>query len=415
LPGKALPGKGKVIPVIPIGKVIRIEAKQTGTLSYRSSANKLPDNTLTPSTSNSLDLTANPPVVLLTGSDIVQLTAITDPPGMFVTWTVTANQSSSAPPDCDPKQGSQTILNRDKTGSFAVSAKLNNTVVVWNFVLVGVSVDASSASTPGPASGYLDLGSNPKRLGPNDSFDAVKYTGVSSGLFNFGQHAWSAMVTANLTGGGPNGDLGCDQISVQVLQNMVMMFTCGDYDTQIAISKAPSSLLDTSKGSPDGWSGPAVGAGLARATGQALKYSPFYWAPTMLKVLSSSPRQWVLQVGDSPSVAFPTRSPKGEKLQRIRLGTEFRAALAAFSKNSINSIAVYADTVWQAVYTGDVSVSGTGEWSSDGAGTNIKQAWSPITDANGLVGTTAWNARMEIFPPFAAESSGDDPDYIAKP
>jgi hypothetical protein len=72
LPGKPL-GKGKAIPLIPIGKVIRIEARQTATLSYRSSANKLSDNALTPSTSNSLDLTANPPVVLLTGSDIVQL------------------------------------------------------------------------------------------------------------------------------------------------------------------------------------------------------------------------------------------------------------------------------------------------------------------------------------------------------
>jgi len=418
LPGKTAtgPGKVKVIPVIPIGKVIRIEARQTGTLSVKSSAQKLPDNTLTPSTSNSQDLTANPPVVLLTGSDILQLTAITDPPGMLVTWEVAANQCSSAAPGCDPKQGSQTIVDRDKTGSFSVSAKLNSTTVFWNFVLVGISVDTSSStSAAGPASGYVDLGSNPKRLGPNDSFDSVTFTGVSSGLFNFGQHAWSASVTANLTGGGPSGDLGCDQISVQILQNLAIVFTCGDYDTQIAISNAPARLLDTASGSSSGWSGPTIGGGVVAGTGQVVMGSPFIWSPNMLKVVNSGPRQWVLQTGDSPAVSFKNRSPKGEKLQRIRLAMEFRTALAAFSKNSINSIAVYADTVWQAVFTGDVSVHSTGEWSSDGAGTNIKQAWSPIKDSSGVVGTTAWNAMLEIFKPYAADMTNADPSYIAKP
>ena len=397
----------------PVPKVIRIEALQLGTPSLRTPSRKLDTNTLRPSTSSDQDLKANKPVVLLKGSEALRLTAITDPPGMSVTWEITQNETTQPVPDFNPKAGSQTEVKTDKVGSFAVAARLNGSVVFWNLVLVGVEIDASSTSE-GRNGGYADLGSSPGRLGPNDAFEKSTFTGVSSGEFAFGKHAWFAQVKANLTGGGSTGDLGCDQISVQILQNLEADNVVGEYDTELALSDAGFRLLDTAPGSPDDWDGPAIGIGFVPALRKSLKKSPFLWPPKMFKVVSQNLRSCVLQAGDSPAVAFETRSKKNEKLQRIRGSIEFRTALAAFSKDSINSISVYADTVWLADYTGDVDVSPNGVWSSKGAGTKIKQAWAPFKDANGVVGTMAWNANMEIFDPYATEKTNEPKKFITK-
>jgi outer membrane protein OmpA-like peptidoglycan-associated protein len=401
-------------PPPPVPKVVRIEGRQIGTHSLRLPSNKLGDNTLRASTSSDQDLNTNKPVVLLKGSEFLQLTAITDPPGASVVWEITQNQTTQPIPDFDPKSGPEIEVKTDKVGSFAVAARLNGSVVFWNLVLVGIEIDTSSTSE-GRNTGYVDLGSTPSRLGANDSFDKATFTGVSSGEFVFGKHAWSAQVTAKLTGGGPTGDLGCDRISVQILQNLVVDNVVGEYDTQLAMSNAGFRLLDTAKGSPEGWDGPSLGSGLIQGRPPRIgQKSPFLWPPGMFKVVSSGPRATVLQVGDSPAVAFKTRSPKNEKLQRIRGSTEFRSALAAFSKDSINSISVYADTVWLADYTGSVEISGNGEWSSKGAGTKIKQPWASFKDSNGVVGTKAWNALLEIFDPYATEKTNEDHVFIAK-
>jgi outer membrane protein OmpA-like peptidoglycan-associated protein len=398
----------------PVPKVIRIEGIQLGTPSLRTPSRKLAINNLRSSTSSDQDLKTNKPVVLLKGSEALRLTAITDPPGMGVTWEITQNETTQPAPDFNPKQGPDTEVKTGKVGSFAVAARLNGSVVFWNLVLVGIEIDGSSTSE-GRNGGYVDLGTTPSRLGANDAFDKSRFTGVSSGEFVFGKHAWSAQVKANLTGGGPTGDLGCDQISIQILQNLEADNVVGEYETQLAVSNAGFRLLDTAIGSPDDWDGPFIGQGLVqRPTPRVLKKSPFLWPPGMVKVVSRDLRSCVLQAGDSPAVAFKTRSPKSEKLQRIRGSTEFRSALAAFSKDSINSISVYADTVWLADYTGGVEVSPNGEWSSKGAGTKIKQPWTPFKDGNGVVGTMAWNALMEIFDPYATEKTNEDKVFIAK-
>lgn len=405
-------------------KILKIEAKQSGTHSRRNSQRQLPPTTLTPSTSGEKDMGKNPPVVVVRGSHKIALEAITEPPGQVVQWEITPNQSSGAPPDLSSQQAPNIVISTDKTGSFSVTAKLGSTSIIWNFILVEVEVDLNSATTA--RQNLTDLnefiktpeGKKTVGLGVGDTYDPTKMTGVASGTFEFGKHAWSSEVKVKLKGGGTAGDLGCDKVRVRFLQNISEIRTVGEYKTKLAVEDTLPPLLDAPGGSESGYDGPVVGAGLSAETKQVIAQSPFLHSTGMFQVVKNNPTERIFQVGDSPAVGFNTREQKinDEKLERIRGKLEFRIAVASFSADSVNSIVVHADAIWHVDYTGDVSISsGIGKWSSDGAEVKTDQEWKAIRDSLGNQGTTAFNALFEIFPPLAAKELAKEKKFIDKP
>jgi hypothetical protein len=404
-----------------VATVVQINARQVGSLGTNPPKKQLPHFTPLPplpaSTSPSSDLIANPPVVLIRGSHPVRLTADTNPPGQVVTWQVIPNQSPGPAPNIDPKQtlGNGTIeaeLSTAATGSFSVQAQVGSSVVIWNLVLVGVDIDPASPITL-LQSGFQDFnksitgpdGRKGSGLLPTDSFDPSVVTAVATGKFEFGKHAWSSEVRVSLKGGGTSGTLGCDQVEVQILQNMVADNSAGVYQTQIAFPDlgTPANLLDTGAGSPPGYAGPPVAFVVDPATKLAQPQSPFLFSTGMFQLVKNDPAARILKVGDSPSVGYATKL-SGEPLTLIRGTSEFRTAVASFSKHSKNSIVAHADTVWRVDYTGDVSVnSGIGEWSKTSAQVIKVQGWQPITSLNGVQGNDVGSSLLEIFPPRAAE------------
>jgi hypothetical protein len=422
---KLVPNKTPVVP-----KVIKIEARQVGTSSLNGKQ-KLPviqgGASLPSSTSNSSDLNANPPGIVVRGSHPVLLKATTDPPGQLVTWLVTPNQSAGPAPPINPAQtvgDLEAQVETSATGSFSVQATAGSSSVIWNLVLVGVDVDQNSNIVI-QNSGLQDFnqsisgpdGKKGSGLLPGDSFDPTTLTAVASGKFEFGKHAWSSEVHVTLKGGGASGTLGCDQVEVQILQNLVADNTAGEYTTKIAFTDigTPARLLDAPAGSAPGYDGPAVASGLNRATGQILVQSPFVFTDGMFQLAKNDPTDRILRIGDSPSTGYNNHI-ETEKLSRIRGTVEFRTAVASFSKQSPNCIVVHGDAVWRVDYTGDVSISsGTGEWSKDTAQVIRVQKWQPIVSSSGVQGTDAGNALMEVFPPLASEITSNPKKVIPKP
>jgi hypothetical protein len=412
-----------------VRKVLKIEARQVGTASVNNKNKKLPlppgTDDLPPSTSSNADLAANKPVVLVRGSHTVFLKAITDPPNQVVNWQVVPNQSSGQPPDIDPKQSFgdfEAQLSTSSTGSFSVKAELDASVVIWNLVLVEVTVDPKS-KVVALQTGLQDFNvsiSGPDGLKGSGSlpgeFDKLSSTGVASGKFEFGKHAWSSEVRVTLKGGGPSGDLGCDQVVVQFLQNILSDTTVAEYETKIGFHDFanPARFLDVPGGSPPDYDGPVIAVGVDRKTFRPVKQSPFMFTEGMFQLVKNDPTSRVMRVGDSPASGCITRE-NNEKLKRIRGNVEFRTAVVSFSKHNINSMVAHADAIWRVDYTGDVSVSNVGEWSKTTANVQRVQDWQDIKSSSGNPGTDAANALLEVFPPRAVEKTGEPRKVISKP
>ena len=430
--------KAKSAPTV--AKIVRIEGTQaaTRTLQNRKPSLPLVDNKLPSSSSQEIDLSANKPAILVRGSRPFFLKAITEPPGQVVSWEIVANQSAGPVPELDPKQtigldekdpesGTQTEVKTDKVGSFAAIAKVGSSSVIWNFVLVGVEVDPASTFTV-RNEGLMDVnefintpeGKKAVGLGVGEKYDPTKMAGVASGFFQFGKHAWSSEVRVTLKGGGTGGTLGCDQVIVQILQNIDADNTRGLYTTKIAFTDSIFPLLDAPAGSPEGYDGPVVAVGVVRRGSQfvTVNQCPFIHSEGMFKLTKNDPTARVLAVGDSPAIGFNTEE-SGERLNRIDREMRFRVGLVSFSKDSKNAIVAHAELSWQVDYTGKVEVKNLiGKWSKDGAEvkvTNVPSTWKPILSSSGVQGTDAGNALFEIFPPRAIDETNKAKKVINKP
>ena len=93
-------------------------------------------------------------------------------------------------------------------------------------MLVGVDVDPNSViTTPRDQTANFNLsiasGTEAAVL-ITDKFDNTILTAVASPRQRqFGKHPWASEVRITLKGGGPTGDLGCDQVVVQILLQVV--------------------------------------------------------------------------------------------------------------------------------------------------------------------------------------------------
>jgi hypothetical protein len=231
-------------------------------------------------------------------------------------------------------------------------------------------------------------------LAPGATFDPSVLTAVATGKYAFGKHAWTSDVQISLKGGGPIGDLGCDQVVVQVVQNVVWDNVIGEYGTKIAKSVLAERFrtLDTGEGVPRGYDGPDVGS--------PARQCPFLFTPGIFQIAKNDPTARILRVGDSPGVGFKTKEG-GEPLNQIRGLARFRDAVVSFSKHAKNSIVAHAVAEWDVDFTGNVAVSnGIGQWSRTSANVANVQGWQPTTPATG---TDVSQALLEIFPPRAAE------------
>jgi hypothetical protein len=413
----------------PPARILRIEVTQPVTQDLRNATK--PDRArpvakLTPSLSTETDMGKNPPVVLIRGSHHFFLKAITEPAEEPVTWEIKANQTKNPPPNFDPKKtvGDFAVeVETNTTGSFsAVGTTTNGVSMVWNFVLVGVDLEASTPPPVARDSGLVDLnefmstpeGKKTVGLSISSTFNPTAMTGAATGLFEQGKHAWFSEVHLKLKGGGPGEDIGCDKVDVQILQNLTDVTVRGVYKTKIAFYEVALPILDVSPGSPPGYDGPSVGN--TRSGSVDTPQTPFLFSEGMVKHVKKDPTQRIIQVGDAPGMGFDTKEEgTREQLTKITGGTRFRAAVASFSKDNKDEIVAHADQIWEVDYSGDVEVELlVGKWKKNGAGVKIVQPWKEIASSSGVKGTDAMSSLLEIFPPRAIDITNAPKKIINK-
>lgn len=397
-----------------------INATIRGTFSTRTSVSKSLGVKSLPSSSSN----ANTPIdsVVLVRCDVeVELEAVTEPPGQSVTWAVVANQSSATPPAITPSLGStKANLKLDKAGSFSASATIGSSAILWNFVVVGLTVDVAGAKINTRdtfVDGGIFLKTHPNPQGfnlPKDFFAAFV------GEFAFAKHAWDSEVTVKYTGGGPRGDFGLAKVSPFYSQNITSSDARGKYDggakgfnhlrQDLTLNKR---ILDV--GGPAGTGpGPVVGV-----TTQGTPQWPVTTAPGMVNVspLDPSTNSRVIKMGDSPaSGAFQKqiRNPstlKTQDITHIEGFVKFTAAIISFSEDAPNVVVVHAVSEWLADYQGHIefpTFSGDPHYVKDFAHMTIVNKWSEVGPATG--GMDAGNAGFEIFGPLATTVSNQPQD-----
>ena len=413
----------KAKPAPPAVTVKQIKGTLLGTRSTRGTPPRTPgDNRLTPSTSASP--TPIDHVVLVRHKAQVVLEAITDPADQPVTWTVVPNQSAGTVPPFVLEEGDRKLrFDTISTGSFsAIATAKGGSSIRWNFVLVSVAVNVATAKTSKNDTfedAFKRLASRPNPQGFN-----VPDTHVAAicGDFAFGKHAWSSELEIKLVGGGPKGDVGIDRVTPRYLQNVVFSNVVGEYERggvgHSALNAVAGRILDVGGMSEPGVPGPTIGFVRDPASGQLLPQWPVTTAPGMIEVTNPNPADkssFLVRMGDSPaSAAFEKRirHPDGKLLQLQRIGgfIKFAAAVASWSTDAPNTIAVHATHEWLIGYFGTVAFpsgpSGRGVYTPAGASVNPNVIpWALVDPPRG--GLDARESPMEIFGEIATTISNN--------
>ncbi len=423
--GKVLVANRKAKPVATLNAKVAptivksIKASIRGTFSTRTSLTKtLGVKSLSSSSSNAS--TPIDAVVLVRCDAELELEAVTEPPGQSVNWAVVPNQSSATPPAITPiLGGTKANLKFDKAGSFSASATIGSSTILWNFVVVGLTVDVANAKINTRdtfVDGGIFLKTHPNPQGfnlPKDFFAAFV------GEFAFGKHAWDSEVTVKYTGGGPKGDVGLAKVTPFYSQNITSSDVRGKYDggakgfnhlrQDLTFDK---KILDV--GGPAG-SGPGPQVGI---TTQGTPQWPVTTAPGMVNVspLDPATNSRVIKMGDSPaSGAFEKQirnrsTLKTQNITHIEGFTKFLAAIVSFSEDAPNVVVVHAVSEWLADYQGHIEFpfAGDDHYVKDFAHMTIVNKWSEVGPATG--GMDAGNAGFEIFGPLATTVSNQPQD-----
>jgi hypothetical protein len=315
--------------------------------------------------------------------------------------------------------GTKANLKLDKAGSFSASATIGSSTILWNFVVVGLTVDVANAKINTRdtfVDGGIFLKTHPNPQGfnlPKDFFAAFV------GEFAFGKHAWDSEVTVKYTGGGPKGDVGLAKVTPFYSQNITSSDVRGKYDggakgfnhlrQDLTIDK---KILDV--GGPAG-SGPGPQVGI---TTLGTPQWPVTTSPGMVIVspLDPATNSRVIKMGDSPaSGAFEkqVRNPstlKTQQITHIEGFTKFLAAIVSFSEDVPNVVVVHAVSEWLADYQGHIEFpfAGDDHYVKDFAHMSIVNKWSEVGPATG--GMDAGNAGFEIFGPLATTVSNQPQD-----
>lgn len=294
----------------------------------------------------------------------MELTATTTPPGKAVSWQVKPNENTNAAPAIAPIDGGKKAkLSTNSPGSFSVTATLAGSKVVWNvvFVWVDVKVDTSSIKTQNHYFG----------AGPGLA---------ASGEFAKGKYTWDATVQVHLSGGGNNGKLGIDKVTLHVLQNGVADTLTGHY--------APPPPDSTAREQPRG--------------GLPVLDSNTPADPLLLPNLGArvTPNDSVpdrtVWTGDSPEGGFPLRHLyTGTMLESISGINGFRTAIVSVSDDARTELMVHAAVEWQAHFDGDFDRQG--KYTPRGAHTSSQARFSLIKAGTG--GEDARDAGFETFKP----------------
>lgn len=423
--GKVLVANRKAKPVATLNAKVAptvvksINATLRGTFSTRT---PLPKSLGVRSLASSSSSVSTPidAVVLVRCDAEAELEAVTEPPGQSVTWAVVANQSSATPPAITPiLGGTKANLKLDKAGSFSASATIGSSTILWNFVVVGLTVDVANAKINTRdtfVDGGIFLKTHPNPQGfnlPKDFFSAFV------GEFAFGKHAWDSEVTVKYAGGGPKGDVGLAKITPFYSQNITSSDVRGKYDggakgfnhlkQDLTFDKR---ILDV--GGPAG-SGPGPQIGI---TTQGTPQWPVTTAPGMVNVspLDPATNSRVVKMGDSPaSGAFQKQirnlsTLKTQEITHIEGFTKFLAAIVSFSEDAPNLVVVHAVSEWLADYQGHVEFPFVGDphYVKDFGHMSIVSKWSEVGPATG--GMDAGNAGFEIFGPLATTVSNQPQD-----
>jgi hypothetical protein len=338
----AVPGR----PIQPAVTVTKILAFAPGTVSV--TGNPAPGSgfqQLSSSASVIEPLDQNAPVIVLQGMANLLLEAVTSPPNQPATWSVKPNQNTASPPVIDPIVGGRkAVLKSDQPGSFSILAvgTTGAKPVVWNVVFVAVKITQGPkpATALGAAACRSIGGGGPLLI-------------VQAGDPGNGKHGWSATVTATLTAGGANGDIGIDRVQLKMLQNGVADDITGSYLDRVAglpkvlrarevVAKLPVVDTDDDSGSDPARHFPSD------SNANAVKISP-----------STGPTRTV-SFFDSPATnAFKARHEHDSNALLASLDGQqkFRTAVAAISTMAPHSIVVYATIAWTVDVTGVVTTT----------------------------------------------------------
>lgn len=372
-------GKTAKLQIKLVRKVDKITAKIKGTKGKRDATKKRADNTLTASTSDDKDLTANAPVVLVRCNKDVFLAAETTPADQPVTWKVEANKNKvlkeigGSPPTITPTDGGKkATLKCDKPGSFSVIAELGGSKKVWNVVFVWVKVNVKSTNNKRRNNKFADAGSN------------AAWTSYKSGDFAAGKFAFEGKVKMKLFGGGDDKKLGIDKVTVRVLQNGIADTLTGNYEdggTALEVPKGGLPVVDSNGGA-----------------------NPFIFVASCAKITpnqTAANRTW--WTGDSPTGSnsrFHQNHPT-KKLLTITGVNGFSAAVASTANAATGPIIVHAKTDWTADYKGKVDygkpAGAVGKWKKDGAKVTKEARFKLVSSATG--GMDACDAGFEVMQP----------------
>lgn len=354
----------------PVQSVTQIKGKMPGTNGVRKASDTRPDDTHD-SSSADLSLTTNKPVILVRGCREVVLEAVTSPANQPVDWSIDLNDNpGGTKPTLTPTDGGKKAkLKTDQTGSFAVTAALGATKIVWNVVFVHVNVKAATTTVTTRNNKFADSGGG-----------GAGWTQFRSGQFSAGNYAWEAEVKVEVIGGGADKKLGIDQVEVRVLQN-------GTADTLTATYAPGETALEVPKGGL-----PVLDANDAT--------DPLLFVAS---VVSTKPNQTdkdrTVWTGDSPAGAFPnTHANTGTTITAISGINGFRTCIASFSKKAKSSIVVHARIDWSADYSGTVAVAaGVATYTPTTAKATSDARYALVSAATG--GQDAKDAGMETFEP----------------
>jgi len=357
--------------------VTSIKAKVAGTKGIRNTANQLPDNVLTSSSSSDESLATNKPVILVRGCKEVELEAVTTPANTPVSWSVKSNENTDSPPTITPfAGGTKAKLKTNVHGSFSVIAELDGCKVVWNVVFVWVRVLVDTSSIIKRDNKYADNGSSATR------------TRFRSGQFVAGEYPWEAKVKVRVLGGGKTKRLGTNKVKLHLLHNGVADTLTAHYSEPVSlITPVPLTISGTAMEVPKG--------GLPIRDSNDATDQWMDWPTKVTPDNTSYKRE--LWTGDSPVGSFPGNH-KNQPTWRINSITGingFEAAIASVSDDASNALMVHAKTAWSADYNGDVDAAGI--YTPNGAKTTKETKFKLISDATG--GMDAGEAGFETFPP----------------
>ncbi len=327
-------------------KVIRIDGTQPGTPGVRNPGDQPAPNKLKSSTSATLTLSANKPAVLVRGGLDVTLTATTVPPDTQVAWSVAPNENKGAAPTITPTgKVNEAKLKTDKTGSFAVTATLGDTKVVWNVVFVWVQVLVGKTAVI-TRNNYFDVPPADKYPDGTIVPENLKSVIFHSGDFEAKKFAWEATVPVHLVGGGTSGKLGINRIKVHFLQNGTADTLAGVYGKDGGTGKETIGVklpvVDTNGTDPPF---PFIYSIFDKAPAKFMKITP-----------NQKSQDRTMFNGDSPGGSFLRfHKTTHADLTQVLGMNGFVNAICSVSSDSPTEIVAHAQLGWQAHYDGIVT------------------------------------------------------------